>query len=639
MSFLDKIFGRKDRTMRPATGIDQPPAVSPADDPNMVKVYDGYGREMFITKDQWRDNVLLGNLEEKRDDPDHLYGMLVGALQDGFAADIVTFAEHLHRTDHIPSRGATILGIVYMENNRLDEAERTLTDFLSKHGDDGVVLTNLAKVYSRQGNNTRAESTLWRGLEVDPNQDNGLDWYAAICRDRGGKVEALSAYHRVAKLPRSWRAQLWLARDALQRKEVTAATTLYSEALEKVETPAPADMLMQMSGDLGNNGCLQEIVQLVAPHFDPAIHGLQVGNNLIKANHDLGQIDSARHVLSQLYAEKRPDWQETLRYWDTELAKAQIAKHSKKNQGPLSVALMSVEGPLWSRDGSPFATLLPTKPDNARSIAILGSTALLADPPKEPTAQMSDSSGRISRAIPLALAERIHLRTDAIGIALIPWAQNQGFAVFGRPYGDKDMCGLATKSNKPPDFLVGFTVDATQPKWNLLIRLIRTADGVRIAERQVEADPQNPGLAGERLAEATETLLVNHAGVRAVRPPEWYRVPTGLDFSDYLLRLEQQLAVTCMHLDFLAGGGLSGEHEIVDGIIHLCVRQPSSELVRMVLAQTLRQMKKARPSMLSEYRERLGLLQREHPIEGDVGNMLMDCISATMADEASHIPE
>jgi tetratricopeptide (TPR) repeat protein len=330
MSFFGKIFGRKVRPEHSDAGETRPPGVSPADDPNLVKVYDGYGREMFITKQQWRDNVLLGNLEDKRNDPDQLYGLLVGAIQDGFAAEVVTFAEHLHRTDSIASRGATILGIVYMESNRLDEAERTLTEFLSKHGDDGVVLTNLAKVYSRQGNNARVESTLWSGLEVDPNQDNGLDWYVAIHCDRGGEVEALNAYHRVAKLPRSWRAQLWLARNALQRKDVAAAMTLYREALVKVETLPPADMLMQMSGDLGNNGCLQEIIQLVEPHFDPAKHGLQVGNNLLKAHHDLGQIENARHILRRLYAENRPDWQETLGYWDTELAKAEIAERSKQ---------------------------------------------------------------------------------------------------------------------------------------------------------------------------------------------------------------------------------------------------------------------------------------------------------------------
>jgi len=589
---------------------------------------------MFVSKQQWRDSVLLGNLEGKQDDPDQLYDMLVGALQDGFAADIVPYAEHLRHTDPVLSRGANLLGIVYLENNRLDDAERTLSEFLSTRGDDGVVLTNLAKVYSRKGDNGRAESTLWRGLAMDPNQDNGLDWYAAIHRERGGDAGALAAYDRVARLPGSWRAQLWLARHALERRDLGAAKTLYGEAFSRTESPAPSEMLMQMSGDLGKNGYLEEITQLVGPHFDPAIHGLAVGNNLIKANHDLGQIDSARHILGELYAQKRHDWQGTLSYWDTELAKTDVTRRAPRKQGDLSVSLMSVEGPLWTRDSSPFSALLPAKTDHARSIAFLGSVVLFADPPKEPAAQLSDAPGRMSRAIPLILAERIHLHTDAIGVALIPWVQNQGFAVFGRPYEDPDMCSLAAKGGEPPDFLVGVIVDATQSEWNLRLRLIRMADGVRLAEMQVEGDSRNPGPPSEILARTTEQLLVKHAGVRTLRPPDWYRVPVGPDSSDYLLRLEQQLAVTCMHLDFLQGGSLSGEHEILDGILRLCVRQPGNQLVRMVLAQTLRQMEKVRPLMLPEYREKLNLLQRDHPLAGDVGNLITKSISAVITGEA-----
>lgn len=154
--------------------------------------------------------------------------MLVGALHHGFAADIIPYAEHLWRADPIPSRGAAILGIVYMDVNRLDDAERVLSDFIAAHGE--VVLTNLAKVDSRRGDNARAESILWHALEVDPNQDNGLGWYAAIQRDRGGEPSASDAFRRIAALPRSWRAQLWLARDAVQGKDFPAAEPLYMEA-------------------------------------------------------------------------------------------------------------------------------------------------------------------------------------------------------------------------------------------------------------------------------------------------------------------------------------------------------------------------------------------------------------------------
>jgi hypothetical protein len=82
-----------------------------------------------------------------------------------------------------------------------------------------------------------------------------------------------------------------------------------------------------------------------------------------------------------------------------------------------------------------------------------------------------------------------------------------------------------------------------------------------------------------------------------------------------------------MHLDGLEGGGLSGEHEILDGILHLCVRRPANQLVRMVLAQTLLQMQKVRPEILSEYQEKVDLLQRDHSLAGDVGEVIGEAMA------------
>ncbi|SFH55536.1 tetratricopeptide repeat protein [Planctomicrobium piriforme] len=632
MNFLRWMFGFNNRDASPRVDAPQKSQIDLANDPNMIKVYDEFGREMFITRQQWRDNVLLGDLEKKRDDPDHLYGMIAGALEDGFASDVIPYAEHLHRIDSNSPRSATILGVVYMENNRLDDAERILSDFLSKHGDDGFVLTNLAKVYSRRGDDTRAESTLWNGLQVDPNQGNGFDWYTAIQREHGGEDGALAAYCRIAKISGSWRAQLLLARDAIQRKDLATAESLYGEALAQAGTPVPPDLLMQMSGDLGRNGHLEEMIRFVEPRFDPAIHGLWVGNNLIKANRELGRTRSALHVLEQLYAQKRPDWQETLSYWDTELAKANVAQRAKIPPGELSICNMLIEGPLWTRDGSPFVAVLPVKSHPVASIVFQGSTVLRARPRDEPAIQLSDAPGRMSRAIPLALAERIHLHTNAIGLAMIPWVQNQGFAVFERSLTDNDTQVAPADNVEHPDFIVAVSVDCTQPKWILLLKLIRTSDGEHIAETQLEADPENPGPAVEQLCRKVEQLLVEHAGVRTPRPPEWYRVPTGLDFSDYLLRLEQQLAATCMNLEFLHGGGLSGEHEILDGALQLCVREPGNHLVRMLFAQTLRQMKKARPAILAEYTKKVDLLQKDHALDGDIGKLIGATISNVMTE-------
>ncbi len=274
----------------------------------------------------------------------------------------------------------------------------------------------------------------------------------------------------------------------------------------------------------------------------------------------------------------------------------------------------------------------PIKKDTARSIAIsvpCYKPILLGNQ----NADGNDNSGRISRAYPSSTCGRFISRPMRQVLLSSPQHKISGFAVFGRPYDDGDICDLA-KQNDRPDFLVGLTVGiATQPT-ELSIRLVRAADGIRIVEMQVASDTQDLSLAGERVAEITQLMLVKHVGVRTIRPPKWYRTPTGPDFFNYLLRLEQQLAVTCMNLDFLEGGGLIGEHEILDGIIHLCVSQPDNELVRMVLVQTLRQMKKVHPALLAEYREKLELLQREHPLKGDIGKMIAANISGTMSDDA-----
>jgi len=73
-----------------------------------------------------------------------------------------------------------------MEEERLDDAEKVFRNYIALHGEDGTILTNLAKIFSRRKDDALAEQTLWHALEVDPNQSNGLDWYGGIHGERGG---------------------------------------------------------------------------------------------------------------------------------------------------------------------------------------------------------------------------------------------------------------------------------------------------------------------------------------------------------------------------------------------------------------------------------------------------------------------
>src|ERR1041385_6714935 len=135
MGLFGNLFGRKENAPRPAPAP-APASTDPAKDPNMIRVYDKYGRELFITKEEWRKNVLPGTIQSQWNNPEQLYGIILDSLNDGFRTDVVDAARQLYKIDPQPVRGACVWGIVLMEEGRLDEAEKVFRDFISRHGED-----------------------------------------------------------------------------------------------------------------------------------------------------------------------------------------------------------------------------------------------------------------------------------------------------------------------------------------------------------------------------------------------------------------------------------------------------------------------------------------------------------------------
>ena len=266
-----RLFGKKSKSQ---------PVAHSDDAGGMIEAYDQHGNKVLIERNEYRTRVLPGIFKDAWNDADSLYGAIVMALNDGFLADTVAPAERLRAIDQIGERSATILGIVLMKNNELSRAEKLLGDYL-KEQDSGVVATNLAKVYEEQGRQQESRNTLRRALAIDPNQDNGLEWFAAIAREEGGEEAYLAAMRDIAKEPGSWRAQLWIARDFLEHDDVQSAITIYLQVLSSADVAE--DGIMMISGDLGNNGYIEEIIELFLPLFDVHKHGIQVGLNLVQA--------------------------------------------------------------------------------------------------------------------------------------------------------------------------------------------------------------------------------------------------------------------------------------------------------------------------------------------------------------------
>ncbi|MEQ1752021.1 MAG: hypothetical protein ABL974_21550, partial [Prosthecobacter sp.] len=417
----------------------------------MVKVFDQFGRELYITKQKWLKSVLLPNLEKAWNDPEQLAGFIINGLEDGFTSELLKATERLSVTDPNTERGAVLHAITLLKSGRVDDSERVLQAHIARHGESGSVLTNLAKVHAERKDDQRMMSTLWHGLELDPNQENAVGWYEVIHREKDGAVGSLDALTQIAALPGSWRAQLWLARAALENRERDKALTLYETSLARAPRPVPAQLLMQMSGDLGRQGHLPELVNLTAPYFSPEIHGVVVGNNLIKGHLDLGQLDQARVILDQLYAQKRPDWKESLSFWDTELAKAGLQTQPNLKAEQLQITLLTIEGPVWLKPDSPAVELFPIRLVDGPSICFLGGSVEYATNSKKIEQHLADAAGRMSRALPLFLAEQTHWSTDARVSTLIPWVVGPpgGFVVSGGAWEAEKVAFFARQGQHP----------------------------------------------------------------------------------------------------------------------------------------------------------------------------------------------
>lgn len=638
MSILSSLLGRNKQTpdtkpaadTKPVTGT-KVPETGTERSRGMKTIYilDGSGREALVTEKSWQAAELADAVKRQWSEPDQLYATILDALAGGFRAELVDAAKRLFELEPSTVRAVCVWGIVLRKAGRLDEAAKVLGDSLAQHPKDIVILTNLAKVHAERKNLSEVEQTLWRLLEIQPNHQDSLEWLGAIARERGGAEAQLEAMKRAAALPGSWRAPLWLARDALARDELTAAQALYEQSLAAAGKPAPTDLLLQMSGDLGEAGHLLEILQSVEPLFDPTSHGLEVANNVIKANVDLGRLRAARGLLDQLEAQHRSEWTDAIDFWNSEISRAKEKAASAGAGTPTKivnprVAMLTGRAPLWLRSDSHFADLFPDKAKDGPVLCFLGSSVTLCAESSLTQTQLSEAAAQLSRALPLFLAEQVELGSTARTQTLMPWVMEPGggFIVSSTSWCDADAIRQSEHTAIKTDYVVTCHLKQEQTQWVATLRLVRTQDAQCLGEISHGFGLANLGEGIRELADRVLTLHADATGAKQQPFPKSYTVPDAAVLPTYLARLERLLAIRCGAIQGASAPSSKEQRQIIDDSLLLCLDHPASVSMRVLFAQTLRAMKRVRPEVLPEFAERVQRLQKEHSLVGTAQQLI-----------------
>ena len=216
--------------------------------------------------------------------------------------------------------------------------------------------------------------------------------------------------------------------------------------------------------------------------------------------------------------------------------------------------------------------------------------------------------------MPLFLAEQVEFGSEARVQTLVPWVTGEmgGFALSGGPWPDQDAANYARQGEIKSDYVVVTHLKPNAAPWTLELRLVRTIDGKCLGTLAASFPPAKPEEGVPALAQQLLSLVAEQAEVESAPTPPLYQVPGAAHFADYLFRLEQLLAVRCAGMDGVKSVFLTGGRQIIDGNVQLCLGFPENVVTRILLAQTLLAMKKARPEILPEFKEKIDRLQKEN---------------------------
>lgn len=417
MGILNKLLG--------AFNISKAQAAQQAPDnkKDLIEVFDQYGRKILISKEEWRKEVLPANIKKVWDNPDELYQIIVLALNDKHFMDVLEASERFLEIDKNRERGYATRSVVLMENGRTSEAKAVLEKYIKEYGEAAYILVNLAQIYHKEGNQPKFEEYLWKTVQADPNQEKGLGWWVSIKNEKSGRSAYIEELKKVAQMPGSWRAQLWLAREALEAKDLSKAMDYYKHVLS-IAQDIPA-VLMQISGDLGRSGHYKEVFEIVLPVYTPEKHGVVPGLNILQAYLESRDYEHGRLFLDRMFALKREDIRDRLLKFATDFdAKSKgFPKAIDKNE-KISATMVVFDKPIFVYGLRNADWLFSDDKKNGARIAIEPLAVL--DNDEKGTVQHETDEGRLTRSIPLYLSERLYYESNGYPSVFISVVSSNG---------------------------------------------------------------------------------------------------------------------------------------------------------------------------------------------------------------------
>lgn len=505
-------------------------AGSPGDG-EFIDATDNFGRRVRLSRDEYRSRVLPEMLKTHGNDPAQLSQVIVQGLQHGFAKDLVQAANRLAAIDSEPERALSLLSVVQRDAGDLEAARFSLDELQNKRPDSVGARVGKAMLADRAGDTATAETLLFEALGLDPNNPDAVHGWLQVRLKEVGEAGTRAELDKLAELPNAWRAQLWLARLDLQEEKAAVAAERYRAQLAaNADSPAISDVLLMAATDLVNARQHDLVQELVEPRFTPGRDHPNVGLALLNHLAATGRHADGAALLHRMYVHYGHAIAEQLHPFTGEFDRQRLAALPQvAPPAQPRVGMFRFELPAFcSALGEP-QWLLPQKQPGHKQVLVVA-LALDGDIAKNPNQQPPEDIARLTRAVPLHLAEQVWLATPHRGTAALPVAENGGWALLGRPWSAEQITAQLPDQERSSTLLVTGALRVEGDRRRIELTVFDSATKARTGDVTVEGGSND---VGQMLLDAQQKLWPLLGGPADHKPPVgdaafWQRYADGL---------------------------------------------------------------------------------------------------------------
>jgi hypothetical protein len=540
--------------------------------PETVTVTDTFGRPIQIPREQWRKEILPKMVEANSRDPQRLAALVLQGMRDGLAADMLPAALKLAVVDNDPERSLSVLAAVQRDCGDLDAVE-----LQQKRPQSPAARVGLALLRDKEGRRAEGSALLWEALQADANHPDALHGWLQWEHERLGEAGFPASLDAACALDGAWRAKLWRMRRAFEQQRLDDGIADLRAVMAIAADES--DVLIMAASDLQRVGRHDLVAELVLPRYRIERHHPNVGLLLLQHFAQTKQPVLGEQMLHELRVRFPRMLDAQLARFDQEFSRMNAPQVPQQPPaGQPKVLLYRLDQPLWFTSLGEPGWMLPKKPDGHRRV-LLAALSVQA-PPSSAQVQREDDMGRLSRGVPLFLAEQLWLQSPMRASVVIPVVEGGGWVVSAVPWAEERLVQLMSPEEKQQTLLVSGVVRPEGTKRRIDLWVLDCATGKRVGHAAAEAEADKTGSALLQLLAELSPVLGASA---PIKPP----IGTEVFWDRHATGLAQLAALVVAQIGALPKDRVFGQRAILEWLLAAALEEPRWAPAKLALAAAM----------------------------------------------------